>query len=122
MIVFVTKDLFFIPLLKSAAEKLNCSLVTIPNLTSPRFSDIAAQEVTACVVDLTALKVAEIDTTAQLLKTRFASAQLIAFGPHVQDAQLVAAQSAGFGSVLTRGQLNAHIDRYMQQWSMPAPS
>ncbi len=121
MIVFVTKDLFFIPLLKSAAEKQNCSLVTIPNLNSPRLAEIAAQDVTACVVDLTALKVAEIDTTVQSLKSRFAPTQLIAFGPHVQDSHLIAAQAAGFDSVLTRGQLNAHIVRYMQQWALPVP-
>ncbi len=117
MIVFVTKDLFFVPLLKSAAAKVNCQVISVPQAESPRLTDIAPQDVTACVVDLTSVSLAEIDHVAQLLKVRFAPTQLIAFGPHVQDAQLAAAQAAGFESVLTRGQVNAHIDRYMQQWS-----
>ncbi len=121
MIVFVTKDLFFIPLLKTAAEKQNCSLMTVPNANSVRLDELTQEEVTACVIDLTAVTLEEITTTAESLQKRFAPVQLIAFGPHVNEQHLAAAHAAGFNSVLTRGQLNANIDRHMQHWAMQKP-
>ena len=121
MIVFVTKDLFFIPLLKTAAEKQNCSLITVPNANSVRLDELTAAEVTACVIDLTAVSLEEITSAAESLQKRFAPVQLIAFGPHVNEQHLAAAQAAGFDSVLTRGQLNANIDRHMQHWAMQKP-
>ena len=121
MIVFVTRDLFFIPLLKTAAEKQNCSMLTVPNASSVRLDELTAEEVTACVIDLTSVSLAEIATAAESLQKRFAPVQLIAFGPHVNEQHLAAAHSAGFDSVLTRGQLNANIDRHMQHWAMQKP-
>jgi hypothetical protein len=122
MIIFLTKDLFFVPLLKSAAEKLNCSILSIPNLTSPRLGELDASEVSAGVVDLTAVPIGDISLVAQSFRERFPQIQLAAFGPHVHDAHLEAAQAAGFQDVLTRGQLNANIGRYMEKWSKTAPS
>ena len=121
MIVFVTKDLFFIPLLKTAAAKQNCSMLTVPNASSVRLDELTADEVTACVIDLTSVSLEEIATSAKSLQKRFAPLQLIAFGPHVNEQHLAAAQAAGFDSVLTRGQLNANIDRHMQHWAIQKP-
>ncbi len=90
--------------------------MTVPNANAVRLDELAAAEVTACVVDLTAVSVEEIATAAQSLQKRFAPVQLIAFGPHVSEQHLAAAQAAGFDSVLTLGQLNANIDRHMQHW------
>jgi hypothetical protein len=122
MLVLLTIDLFFVPLVKNAATKLTCEVLTVPAANSPRLGDIDASHVTACLVDLTAIALSEIAGTATTLSERFPAARLIAFGPHVHTAQLAAAETAGFTTVLTRGQLNANIDRYMQDWTVPFPN
>ena len=118
MIVLVTKDLFFVPLVKAAAEKQATEIITVPGIASARLDQLSQVEVTACIVDLTAISAADISIVATQLREKFYPVQLIAFGPHVHESQLQAAQAAGFDAVLTRGQLNAHIDRYMQQWTL----
>ncbi len=97
-------------------------MMTVPNANSVRLDELTAGEVTACVIDLTSVSIEEIATAAQSLQKRFAPVQLIAFGPHVSEQHLAAAQAAGFDSVLTRGQLNANIDRHMQHWAIQKPN
>lgn len=117
MFVLLTKDLFFVPLIKTAAARLSHEVLTVPNANAPRLAELAVDQVCACIVDLTAVASSDLAETANILRERFPTAQLIAFGPHVHQTQLATAQSSGFGIVLTRGQLNAHIDSYLQAWA-----
>ena len=77
------------------------------------------QKAAACdyrlvVIDLASArgKIAELVIAA---KTRSASAEVIAFGPHVQDALLEAAQAAGCDRVLTRGQFHAQAGKILAE-------
>jgi DNA-binding response OmpR family regulator len=62
------------------------------------------------VIDLASAR-GNIAELVSATKTRSPSAELIAFGPHVQDALLEAAQAAGCDRVLTRGQFNAQVGK-----------
>jgi len=42
---------------------------------------------------------------------------IVAYGPHVQEAKLVNAQSAGCDQVLTRGQFNSQIDELLRSFA-----
>ena len=119
MILFLTKDLFFIPVLQSAGKKQAAEVVAVLSLDSPKATQLDAAQITACVIDLTAVDVAEMGPVVARLRETFAAAQIAAFGPHVQEGRLATARTAGCDQVLTRGQLNSQIDQLMANWATP---
>ncbi len=116
MILLVTKDLFFVPTLRAAAEKLGVEVVTVLSLDSPKLMTLAADDISACVLDLSSTPVNRIAAAVATLRARFPHSHQIAFGPHVQELRLNAAKEAGCQPVLTRGQLSGQIDRWMPEW------
>ncbi len=121
MIVFLTKDLFFIPVLQSAGDRHGTVVTAILSLDSPKATAIDPGEVTTCVVDLSSTELSELAPLANRLRDTFKQARLVAFGPHVQIERLDGAEDAGFDQVLTRGQLNSQIDRLIENWGSPVP-
>ncbi len=115
-IVLLTKDLFFVPTLRAAADKLDCPLVVALSIDSAKLSGLVADEVAAWVIDLNCVPVDSIPVVVNSLSTRFPKARAIAFGPHVQTQRLSAAELAGCQQVLSRGQLSSQIDRLMSEW------
>lgn len=108
----ISTDLFFADSLcqraKLAGKQLEMrSLEAASELANP-------QSITMLLVDLSSLggKVTEAITS---LKQKFPAARLTAFGPHVQEALLQSAAAAGADEVLTRGQMNQQISRYLSQ-------
>lgn len=116
-VIFLTKDLFFVPMLKQAAERAGHILTVAPSIGNPRLDAIVAADVAACIVDLTAIEVDEIGSVQRQLKERFAQATLAAFGPHVRERHLQTASDSGFDHVLTRGQLNKNLDHWIGVWT-----
>ncbi len=119
MIVFLTKDLFFIPVLQSAGDRHGIVVTAILSLDSPKALAIETKEVTTCVIDLSSTEVSELVPLLERLRSSFPPARVVAFGPHVQIDRLGAAAEAGCDQVLTRGQLNSQIDRLIVNWGAP---
>lgn len=59
-ILLLTKDLFFVPTLRAAADKLDCPLVVALSIDSAKLADLAADEVVAWVIDLNCVPVDSI--------------------------------------------------------------
>lgn len=115
-ILLLTKDLFFVPTLRAAAEKLDCPLVVALSIDSDKLTGLAADEVAAWVIDLNCVPVDSIPVVVSALTARFPQARRVAFGPHVQAQRLSAAENAGCQQVVSRGQLSSQIDRLMREW------
>lgn len=115
-ILLLTKDLFFVPTLRAAADKLDCPLVVALSIDSDKLATLAADDIVAWVIDLNCVPVDSIPAVVSVLTARFPLANKIAFGPHVQKQRLAAADQAGCRQVLSRGQLSSQIDRLMSQW------
>ena len=115
-ILLLTKDLFFVPTLRAAAEKLEWPLVVALSIDSDKLNNLAAADIGAWVVDLNCVPLDLIPQVISVLSARFPQARKIAFGPHVQTQRLAAAEQAGCQHILSRGQLSSQIDRLMAQW------
>jgi hypothetical protein len=98
-VLVISGDLANLARVKSACIPTGCDIALATRLPENAIPD----PVKGVVVDLGWLREPPA-TVAELLRTHYPSARLIAFGPHVQEARLSAAEEAGF-TVLTRGQL-----------------
>lgn len=115
-IVVVTKDLFFVPTFRTAAENMGGSVVVALSADSDKLSGLPAAEVSAWIIDLSSVSVAAIPSWVESLSRQFPQAHKIAYGPHVQTERLAAAERAGCQQVLSRGQISSQIDRLMGPW------
>lgn len=115
-IVLVTKDLFFVPTFRTAAEKLEAAVVVALSGDSDKLTELAAEEVSAWIIDLSSVSLEAIPSLVDRLSSQFPESHRIAFGPHVQTARLAAAEHAGCQQVLSRSQISGQIDRLMAQW------
>jgi DNA-binding response OmpR family regulator len=88
--------------------------VDVATSLSDGLQKAAASDYRLVIIDLAFArgKIAELASAA---RTRSPSAEVIAFGPHVQDALLEAAQAAGCDRVLTRGQFSAHVAKILAE-------
>lgn len=117
MILFLTKDLFFVPVLQSAGVRQGVEVVSILSLDSPKLAGVDSSAVTTCVIDLASIDVSGLGAAVSQLRSSYPATRVVAFGPHVQTERLAAATEAGCEQVLTRGQLNSQIDRLIIGWS-----
>jgi hypothetical protein len=120
MLVLLTKDLFFVPRVRSAAAPHNVEVAVVLSTDSEKFTALPPEAITACITDLSSVSLDDIGGVVETLRGRFPQAKLIAFGPHVQEQRLHAAQAAGYHQVLTRGQLDKQIDRLITGWIAPS--
>lgn len=116
MILLLTKDLFFVPTLQTAAEQCGTEIVTALRFESAKVDALQSDSVSAWIIDLSSLAVEDLARVVAGLRERFPRAKSIAFGPHVQERRLDAAREAGCSQVLTRGQLNSQVQRLMADW------
>lgn len=116
MIVLLTKDLFFVPTLRSAATKQGVEIVVALSHESEKLTVLSSEDVSAWIIDLNSVPIAELPGVVNSLQGRFPQAKRIAFGPHVQAQRLQAAQAAGCEQVLSRGQFDSQLDRLLPEW------
>lgn len=117
---YLTSDLLFSSRVSGAAQRAGVDLRTVGSLEKLLE---AAQQAGGCslvIVDLTLPKL-DITTAVTAIKERFSSARIVAYGPHVHEAKLAAASSAGCDEVLTRGQFDREMDRVLRGDSQAAP-
>lgn len=110
-VVFLTSDLMFSSQVLGASTELGHSLSIAASAT-----DVAAKltgDTRLVLVDLT-LPGLHMEEVVAAVRTTSPDAKIVAFGPHVDEQLLGAAQSAGADLVLSRGQFHkeyAHILR-----------
>ncbi len=111
-VLFFGKDIFFAPVVRSAANSAGWQFIMLASVDASLSSD-QADQVRACIVDLTPLDAEKIAAWGQRLSERFPEALRIAFGPHVNVDLFAAAASSGFHPVLAKGQLAAALPKLL---------
>jgi DNA-binding NarL/FixJ family response regulator len=108
VIVLLTNDLMFQSRISGAAK--NAGKVLVVDRTVERVVQRSEHpsEVTLVLIDLSLAALPLAEAIPQL-KLAFASAKVLAFGPHVDVDRLSEAQESGADAVLTRGQLDRDL-------------
>lgn len=120
--IFISKDVFFWPVVKAAAAEVGCNLLIASKITDPKLETLSAEEVACCLIDLAAVDLADLQGLVDLLRRRFGSLKIIGFASHVHEARLTAAKDAGFDQVLSRGQFSSLLTDHLRQWlAIPQP-
>lgn len=112
-VLFFSRDIFFAPAVKTAAQSAGCQFVIVGGLEAPLAPEVI-NATRACIVDLTPLSLEQVAEWGQALATRFPTAKRIAFGPHVQVEHFAVAAQAGFDPVLAKGQVANMLPRLLQ--------
>jgi DNA-binding NarL/FixJ family response regulator len=102
-VVFLTSDLMFSSQVLGATRELGHSLSLAANP-----ADVVAKLAGDCrlvLVDLT-LPGLHLEEIVAAVRKASPDARIVAFGPHVDEQMLVAAQAAGADLVLSRGQFH----------------
>lgn len=116
-VVYLTKDLLFSSRVTSAAKQAGFDISVVNNLD--QLQDRLSAAPAALVVDLEH-GAAEPQAILNLLPGISPRPYTIAYGPHVKESLLAAAQAAGFDLVLSRGQFDKQIGQLLQ--SLPGKS
>jgi DNA-binding response OmpR family regulator len=109
-VVLLSADLMAASRVEGAARRVGANLRTVADVEAAA-ACCAERPVALVIVDLgtTGLNVA---TVVQRLKADAGEnpPQIVAFGPHVHEALLAAADAAGCDEVLSRGEFLAQLD------------
>ena len=112
--LFLTDDLMFASRVGAQANALNVTIETV-NSVAHLDESLSCQPI-LFVVDLAAVATDQLRSTITMVRDRAPDATIIAFGPHVWEAKLLAAQEAGCDQVLTRGQFHKDMTTLLQQY------
>ncbi len=103
---YICTDLMFSSRVMGLAQQLGVDLQT----TGPTLpEDIAIAPPDLVLIDL-ATPGLNITELVPHIRAAAKSARLLAYGPHVHEAKLAAAQAAGCDEVLTRGQFDRQME------------
>jgi DNA-binding response OmpR family regulator len=108
-ILLLSVDLVTQSRVESAASRSGVTVRTVSDAAAlvATFDELPAQLV---IVDLAMPSVNLAATVAELKSRRESQLTIMAFGPHVQEARLAAAEAAGCDEVLSRGQFFSQLD------------
>ena len=113
-VLFLSRDLFFWPTVQAAAQELGGDAIMSRWPLSQAVQAEGAGRIGCCLIDLSAMEAAQLAAITAELSQSLGVQRFIAFGPHVQQARLAAAEAAGCWPVLTRGQLQAKLADYLR--------
>jgi CheY-like chemotaxis protein len=117
-ILFLTCDLIFSSRVAGAAARAGLSFQTVAS-SAALLERVATAEARALVLlDLNSPGVDPVQLAPALRGLPNPPRAIIAYGPHVQEERLAAANSAGCDEVLTRGQFNARMDEELAKWCL----
>lgn len=103
--LYLTTDLMFSSRVLAAAA--TCGFPLDVCMSAQRLRDgLASGDVGLVIIDLTMSGVSLVELVAEV-RAAAPNARLVAYGPHVQEAQLQQARLAGCHDVLSRGEFNA---------------
>lgn len=111
-VVFLTADLMFSSQVLGAGSALGLKVLIAGSVEQARAK--LAADCRLVIVDLTLERVAMPDVVAATRELA-PHAKVVAYGPHVDEAVLLAAQSAGADLVLSRGQFHREYANLLKQ-------
>lgn len=123
-VLYLTRDLFFSTKISSTARQHGISVQVIGSIEQLQ-TRLDSDPVGAVLVDL---EHPDAEPTGLLNRIRSTARPppAIAYGPHVKESLLAAAQNAGFDRVLSRGQFDQQILQLLQdllsQEKSPGPT
>lgn len=105
--LLISTDLMAISKVGAAATLAGVEVPSAsPNLAIEKLSNESPRLV---LIDLTA-PVADIERLVNQIRDKAPQAKLLAFGPHVHETKLAAAESAGCDHVIPRGAFHKQLD------------
>jgi DNA-binding NarL/FixJ family response regulator len=110
-VLFVTSDLMFSSQVLGAASRLGLKVQLV---ATPDVAGKLSSECRLAIIDLTLPGLALPEALATIRATAPA-VRVVAFGPHVDEQALAAAESAGVDQVLSRGQFHQQYAEILRQ-------
>lgn len=117
-IVYVSNDLMFSSRLSAAAQAAAVD-VRVAGDVSVVPSLLEDGAVRLVVLDLT-LPGLDPSAIVPVIRAAAPDAAVIAYGPHVHEQKLAAAQAAGCSEVLSKGQFNSNLGQLIARYATPA--
>jgi CheY-like chemotaxis protein len=122
-ILFLTNDLVFPSRVQGAAQACGARMITAPNVDTllAKYGEAAssvdaAESASLALLDLNAAGVDAAQVVPRLKELSPPPKAIIAYGPHVHEHKLAAAQEAGCDLVLTRGQFDAQMAELLRRY------
>ncbi len=112
MVLLISTDLMTTSKVDGAAARTGVSLRSVAPDGAVKLAQ--AESPGLVILDLSA-PIADIARLVTDLRAATPEAKVIAFGPHVHEVKLQAAQDAGCDQVLTRGQFHKQIDQLLSE-------
>ncbi|HEY4234655.1 MAG TPA: hypothetical protein VGM76_14575 [Lacipirellulaceae bacterium] len=113
--VLLTGDLMTQSRVEAAAVRCGASLRSVSDSTT-LFAASAESPTSTVIVDLALSSLDVAALVARLKSLPGAKPVIVAFGPHVHETLLAAAEEAGCDEVLSRGQFFAQLDANLARW------
>jgi DNA-binding NarL/FixJ family response regulator len=110
---YLTADLFFSSRVAGAAQRVGTDLKVVGSLSALLAAAEESGQCSLVVIDLT-LPALDVSAAMPEIKQRWPGARVVAYGPHVHEAHLSAANAAGCDEVLTRGQFDREMERVLR--------
>ena len=102
-VLFLSSDLMFSSRVMGAAKAQGVAILQVADQSA--LADKIAADCQLALIDLS-LDRLNLAAAVRAIKAGAPSAEVVAYGPHVDEAALADAQEAGCDQVLTRGQFN----------------
>jgi DNA-binding NarL/FixJ family response regulator len=118
-VAFLTNDLLFSSRVMSLARQVGIDMKVV-GARQAFLDQAAASECVLALIDLEHPAAAMKDLVRDLHRRENAP-KIVAYGPHVKESLLGAAQEAGADSVLSRGQFDKQIGGILQDLAAQAP-
>ncbi|TWT47811.1 response regulator [Botrimarina hoheduenensis] len=117
--LLIATDLMSVSAASGAAQRAGTELRTVgPTAIEKTLTSAAeARQIGLIVIDLTA-PIADVAALVVWLRSAAPAAQIIAFGPHVQEQRLAAAESAGCDRVISRGQWHKQAEQLLRDYAV----
>jgi DNA-binding NarL/FixJ family response regulator len=115
-ILFLTADLMFSTRVLGAASAAGIGLKIVP--AAAGLAQVLTSDCRLVLIDLT-LPSLDVSQVVPLIRAAAPAARILAFGPHVDEQALAAADQAGCDAVLTRGQFNQQYAQILQGVASP---
>jgi hypothetical protein len=116
-VAFLTADLVFPSRVAGITQRLGAELIVAATIESLAAKLEKAAPPVIALLDLNSMGADPSTIVPRLKALANPPSKIIAFGPHVHEARLAAAEMAGCDLVLTRGQFDAQMDRLITDCS-----
>lgn len=106
---YLTGDLFFSSRVTGVAQRLGLDMKVVGSIDKL----LEGANFELVLIDLT-VRSLDVAAAVRSIRDKWPQARIVAYGPHVQEALLQAAQTAGCDEVLSRGQFDRDLERLLR--------